>query len=517
MTAELAPVDAMRGCGVRLVRLLLLCGLVLPFPPARADVALAPLFRDGAVLQRAQPLPVWGYAKPGERITVRFRTTTVETTATSDGHWRLILPAQAPSTQPAEMIVKGNNTLHVRDVLVGDVWLCAGQSNMEWIVGDSANAAEEIAAANFPLIRHFKIPHLVAARPQADLPGEWVACNPSTVAAFSAVAYFFARELQRKTGIPIGLVNSSWGGTQVESWMSPAAVRASPYDAALQSRWQKRLTDYPANRTKYESDLAKWQMTQAASPATGQALLTPAPREPEGPDSRWMPGGLYNAMIAPLVPAALRGVIWYQGEANAPRHSEYAVLFTSMIQQWREAFGRELPFYFVQLANHNREFDKTRQTWAYLREAQASALALPATGMAVTIDIGDVTNVHPKNKQEVGRRLALIARAQLEHEAIEYSGPQLAGATPEGRAIRVRFRHAAGLQAGGHPLAAFEIAGADHRYLPAEATIEGETVVVMAPTVTAPVAVRYAWHNFPDAGLFNGAGLPAAPFRTDRW
>lgn len=481
-----------------------------------ADVTLAPLFRDGVILQRGQPLPVWGQAAPNEKVSVHFGPASAQVTAAPDGSWRVHLPAQAASTTPGELIVTGLNTVRVRDVLVGDVWLCAGQSNMEWTVEHAADAAREIAAAHHPLIRHFKVPHRGAEKPQTDVPGEWAVCTPASVGSFSAVAYFFARNLQQATGVPIGLINCSWGGTPVESWMGSAALSLDPANHRIRAQWEKRVVAYAAAQVKHRQALTEYRIARVQAKAAGTPLTTPEPRAPRL-DQRWMPSGLYNAMIAPFVPAALAGVIWYQGEANAPTHEEYASLFNRMIGQWRESFGRELPFYFVQLANHNRASDPTRLTWASLREAQRSALALPGTGMAVTIDIGEVDNVHPKNKQEVGRRLALIARAQLQQEKIEYSGPLVAKSEREGRAIRVYFNHATGLHTGGRPLTALEIAGKDHRFIPAEARVENESVVVFSPQILEPVAVRYAWHNFPDACLFNGAGLPASPFHTDKW
>ncbi|HEX2861817.1 MAG TPA: sialate O-acetylesterase, partial [Lacunisphaera sp.] len=311
--------------------------------------------------------------------------------------------------------------------------------------------------------------------------------------------------------------NSTWGGTQVESWMSEAAVRQDPSAEAIQRRWQKRLDEYPAKLVAYEKALADWHARADAARARGEVFVQPAPPKAEGPMSRWMPGGLYNAMIAPLLPQPFRGVIWYQGEANAPRAGEYASLFQGLIRQWREDLGRETQFYFVQLANHDRKFDKTRVTWAYLREAQAEALALPHTGMVVTIDIGDVNDVHPKNKQEVGRRLALLARRDLFGEAVNAEGPIFQAARREGSALRISFEHAGGLHSQGRPITGIEVAGADRKFVPATARIERDTLVVSAEGVAEPQAVRYAWHNFPDACLFNAEGLPAAPFRSERW
>ncbi len=499
------------------VKFLSVAALLLPAAVLQADVVLAPLFGHGMVLQRERPIPVWGRAEPGEVIKITFGDETKATQAGADGRWQVKLRARPAQTEPGELVVQGRDTVRVRDVLVGDVWLCGGQSNMAFTIYRGLNANAEIGAANFPLIRHFLVPRRVAEKPAEDAPGVWQVCHPDAAADFSGVAYFFARDLFLRHGVPIGLVNSTWGGTQVESWMNEAAVQRDPSWTAIERRWQKRLDDYPAKLVAYEKALAEWQTKADVARAKGEVFDQPAPPKAEGPMSRWMPAGLYNAMIAPLVPTQFRGVIWYQGEANAPRAAEYASLFQGLIRQWREDFGRELPFYFVQLANHNRQFDKTRVTWAYLREAQAEALALPNTGMVVTIDIGDVDDVHPKNKQEVGRRLALLARRHLFNEPVNCDGPMFQSARREGNAMRVTFGHARGLTSRSQPITAVEIAGADRKFVPAAARIEGETLVAWADGVSEPQAVRYAWHNFPDACLFNADGLPAAPFRSERW
>jgi sialate O-acetylesterase len=485
---------------------------------AFADVTLAPLFRDGAVLQRDQPLPVWGRAVAGEKVRVQFHGQSLATAAAADGHWRVTLKAEPASAQASELTVTGANTVRVRDVLVGDVWLCGGQSNMEFRLAQANNAEAEIAAAKFPLIRHFKIPHTVAEAPADDCAGQWVVCSPATAGDFTAIGFFFARDLSQRLGVPVGLVNSNWGGTQIESWMSDAALKADPAANEIFARWQKVLADYPGKVAAHEKAVAKWEEDAAAAKATGKPFARRKPIAPEGPGSRWQPSGMYHAMIAPLEPAALRGVLWYQGEANGSRAPEYRTLFPGLIRQWRADFGQpNLPFYFVQLANLTRAVDKTDQEWPLLREAQTMALALPATGMAVTIDIGDPTNIHPKNKQEVGRRLALVARARIFGEKIEFSGPMFAAAKADGGALRVTFTHAAGLKPVSGALDGFEVAGDDRKFVPAVARPESGAVIVSAAAVTAPVAVRYGWHNNPVASLVNADGLPASPFRSYTW
>ena len=498
-------------------RLCLLVGLSAA--GAYAEVVLAPLFRDGAVLQRDKPVPVWGTADAGEKVTVAFGGQSVSTTTGADGRWIVTLDALPAQATPAELVVTGKNTVAVRDVVVGEVWLLSGQSNMEWSVARSMNAKEEIAAANNPLIRHFKVARNVATEPQTQAGGTWNATTPETVGGFSAVGYYFARDLQRRVDVPIGLINSSWGGTPIEAWMSPLALASNPAFAVVNERWAATLASYPQRKTAHDEAVAKWEADRAAAQAAKQPFTRNRPGDPAGPGHPSTPTSLFNGMINPLVPYALRGALWYQGESNAPRAAEYHALFAAMITHWRKHFGQgDFPFLWVQLANFKVNNDATGQTWAYLREAQTETLSLPATGQAVIIDIGDPNDIHPTNKQEVGRRLSLIARHQVYQQPGDHSGPVFERAAREGATLRVYFKYADnGLTAADKPLQAFELAGPDRKFYPAKAVIERNTVVVSAPEVTEPVALRYAWSNDPGANLFNGAGLPAAPFRTDTW
>ncbi len=499
--------------------LLFLVGLAAASSPLLADITLAPLFRDGAVLQRDQPIVVWGRAAAAERVEVRFNRQVESVIASADGKWRVTLKPEKASSAGTELVVSGANTVRVRDVLVGEVWLCSGQSNMAFLVRSADNAEAEIAAANYPLIRHYKVPSVTAEQPQFDVQAAWVAASPATVGAFSAVAYYFARDLHERLRVPIGLVNSSWGGTQIESWMSEAALRASAAGPAVLARWEAELAELPQKQQAHEVALQKWE-SEAGKGKTGKGGARKKPAAPEGKGSRRQPSALYNAMIAPLVPYTMRGALWYQGEANAARHAEYAALFPAMIKQWRADFGQALPFYFVQLANFEGGNAGRGDSWAFQREAQARALALPQTGMAVTIDIGDPADIHPRNKQDVGKRLALQARKQIYGEAVEAHGPMFSSAKREGNAMRVTFAHGTGLRvkrAAEPARVAFQVAGEDRKFVPAEAEVDGECLVVSAPSVKAPVAVRYGWANAPEARLFNGAGLPAAPFRSDNW
>lgn len=496
------------------------CLLVLALASGvRADVVLAPLFRDAAVLQRDKPVPVWGRAEAGEKVSVTFGGQTIGTTAGTDGRWIVVLDALPASAEPAELVVTGRNTVTVRDILVGEVWLLSGQSNMEWPVSRSMNAGAEIAAGNHPLIRHFKVARHVATETQADAGGAWVSASPETVGAFSAVGYYFARDLQRRLGVPIGLVHAAWGGTPIEAWLSPLTLASDPAFAVIDERWAATHASYPERKDAHDAAVAKWETERTAARAANQPFNRARPNNPPGPGHPSTPTGLFNGMVNPLVPYALRGALWYQGEGNAGRHAEYHKLFAAMITHWRKHFGQgDFPFLWVQLANFKVRNDATGQTWAYLREAQTETLVLPATGQAVIIDVGDPDDIHPANKQEVGRRLSLLARHQVYDLPGDFSGPLFERAQREGPALRVHFVHADnGLTAGGKPLQAFEIAGPDRKFHSATAVIERNTVVVRAPEVTEPVALRYAWSNNPEANLFNGAGLPAAPFRTDNW
>ncbi len=561
------------------MRLILLFTLVTA--TLRADVTLAPLFADHAVLQRDKPIPIWGRADAGEPITVTFHGQTASATATGDGHWITYLDALPASTEPADLVVAGKNKIAVHDVLVGEVWLCSGQSNMEFVVCNPpgttfrvVNADEEVAAANYPLIRHFKVKLTESDAPAETVEGSWAVCSPGTVSQFTAVGYFFARDLYEKLQVPVGLINSTWGGTPVESWMSAFALGSDPSFSFVGERWQKTLAEYPQKKAAYDAALAQWDKDSVAAKTAGKenelnAALPPAPlpgaspgdstrglhspagvglagrrpnftletpqqaagnvsvfktlhprpRPPPGPGHQWTPAGLFNGMINPLLPYAVRGVLWYQGENNAPHPTEYHALFSSMITAWRAHFGQgDLPFYFVQLASYRYLKNANGTEWALLREGQTQTLALPQTAMAVAIDLGEHDNIHPCNKQEVGRRLALIAETRLYGIPGDDSGPMFADATREGNALRVHFTHAGnGLIAHENPAQSLELAGADKKFYPAQGRIEGETLLVSSPDVKDPVAVRYAWSNDPEANLFNGAGLPATPFRSDNW
>ncbi|MEX2300591.1 MAG: sialate O-acetylesterase [Bryobacterales bacterium] len=506
---------APRFCSPRCLPLAGLCVLLMSFAPASAEVRLPALLSDHMVVQRDRPVHIWGWAEPGERVRVVFNGTGLDDTADGAGRWSVYFaPQQAGG--PYEMTVEGANRLTVTDILVGEVWVGSGQSNMEWPV-ERVNAAEkEIAAAAYPKIRLFQVEHDTAHAPLTDVKGSWQLCTPESVKSFSAVAYFFARDLHQKTGLPFGAIQSAWGGTPAQAWVSPSGMAADPWFIRFRLRWARALEAYPDAMKGYEYARKAWEAEAERVRRTGKEPR-PGPREPMGPLHPHQPSALFNAMIAPLTPFAIRGALWYQGENNAENADgfEYRHLFRTLIEDWRKSWGLgEIPFLFVQLANYSRVGENSQ--WPELREAQAMALSLRNTGMAVSIDIGESLDIHPRNKQDVGGRLALAARAMTYGESdLVYSGPLFRQAAREGSRLRLWFDHVGGgLKARG-PLAGFEVLGPDGFWRPAEARIDGNnTIVVAAPKIGFPVAARYGWSPNPTATLFNAEGLPASPFRS---
>jgi sialate O-acetylesterase len=640
------------------------------------QLSLASVFTDHMVLQQGMPIPVWGLAAPDSTIEITLAGSRVGTRADSAGRWKVELPAMAASAEPREIIVTASGRglqiarLSCRDVLVGEVWVCSGQSNMEWSVSLSVNGAAEIAAAEFSAIRLFTVPQRVADTPMADIPGAtWTICSPETVATFSAVGYFFGRELHRRLGVPIGLINSSWGGTVAEAWTSrdgllgepslrpivenyeknlPELVgKQAPYlqeireletrtrdvsnqgfsrgwaamvepagewnDMLLPSDWQtrglhfsgifwfRRTVEIPpawagkdlrlAIGATDKSDVTYFNGTPVGSvtmrqrpdawsfqrtytvpgdlvragrnviavrvhsdkylggmigpgdamnlscPMSGDATeisltgswryaveanygLVQMPAMPMGPGNPNVPSALFNGMIAPLLPFLIRGVIWYQGESNVDRANQYRTLFPTLIKNWRRNWNRkDLAFHFVQLANYMPVQDQPAESqWAELREAQLMTLDLPHTGMAVAIDVGEANDIHPRNKQDVGLRLAFSAL----HETyglknVTAAGPMFRKSVQEGRTMRLLFDHVEeGLVCRGEKLRGFVIAGPDGVFVESDAVIDGVSLIVSCPRVPNPKAVRYAWADNPICNLYNSAGLPASPFRTDR-
>lgn len=632
---------------------------------------IASVFTNGMVLQQGISVPVWGSASPGSTITVRFAGQQVSGTADADGNWMVRLTPLTACNKPAilEVSASDGNTLSLSDILVGEVWVCSGQSNMEWPLRSSLNGVEESLQADCPEIRLFTVPLRPSGVPETSVTGaSWCACSQSTAATFSAVAYYFARELHSRLNIPIGLIHSSWGGTPAEAWTRWDALEENPAtrgileaferdpvvlasqlaawrieweameertrdkgntkhaegwagmeepqagwkDMELPAVWQSRGcnfsgifwfrktieipeawsgkdlqlaigatdksdTTYFNNQrvggitmaeredswshlrtytvpgelvragrnvitVRVHSDKFAGGMTgpeefmqitcpdcagDAAIPLAGTWRyaveadygFVQVPKEPLGPEHCNAPGALFNGMIAPLLPFAIRGAIWYQGESNAPRAVEYRTLFQVLIRNWREAWGQgDFPFYFVQLANFMaRQEQPGESQWAELREAQTMALALPNTGMAVAIDIGEAGDIHPRNKKDVGLRLAHNAlHSTYGHASVIPCGPLFRSAKREGSSLRLSFDHVGGgLVCQGDALRGFAIAGEDGRFVWADAKIDGEEILVSSSQITEPRSARYGWDDNPEVNLFSKVGLPASPFRTD--
>ena len=550
---------------------------------SHAAVKLPAIFGDHMVLQREAAVPVWGWADPGETVTVTAGNDRATATADKDGQWSLKLEKLRASVTPIEVTVTGKNTIKFTDVLVGDVWVCSGQSNMEFGI-KAFMTPEELAATANPQIRLFSVPKWVAPAPARDIApapdnmpalGKWQVCTPEMLvktgewSGFPATGYYFGRDVQAYTKLPVGLIGSSWGGTRINSWTSLKTLQANPsmtsmakgaaefrdnyeqikktYETVTAPQWKVTLDKWKADNKAvidaYEAEAKAWP--QLAREAAAKKLPQPPrprgpkpPREPVDPiHNNQTSTALFNGMIAPLTPFAIKGVIWYQGEANADQPAFYEIALPALIKDWRAYWGQgDFPFLIVQLPNFMQvKPQPTESTWAGTREAQSKALSLPNTGLAVTIDIGEANNIHPADKADVGHRLALAAQrvAYGRADAVT-SGPVLKTFAVEGAKIRVTFDHiGGGLTPGNAPdkfyaiqrkpvpaakpskLEGFAIAGADGKFVWADAVIDGASVLVSNPQVAQPVSVRYAWADNPLCNLYNIEGLPAAPFRTD--
>jgi len=655
----------------RILQFIFACVLATVFAQsAFADVRVPAIIGDNMVLQQGKKIRIWGWANPNEKVSVVFASQKANAVADVSGHWQTLLgPVKAGG--PFELTISASNTLTIKNVLVGEVWICSGQSNMEWPLINSQNGADAVAQANYPEIRLFTVQKTTSSTPLDDVKGQWIVTTPDKVGQFSAVGYFFGRELYQKLNVPVGLIHTSWGGTPAEAWTSNDALATTSDLQPILARYQEGLKNVGERQQEYARRLAEWSQknlyqdegnkgealgyaasqtntadwptmnlpqyfetaglkmdgaiwfrkeieipqswagrslelnlaaiddfdttyfngtkvggigsetpnsynvprhykipaelvragknviavrvfdsageggfgagTMSLRPSEGpeeavslggpwsyKVELALTPKSPDwgsrpeaaGPTNQNSPSVLYNAMIAPLTPLSIRGAIWYQGESNAGRAYQYRTLFPTMIRNWRNAWGEgDFPFYYVQLANFQPIKDAPGESeWAELREAQTLTLHEPQTGMAVIIDIGEAKDIHPRNKVDVGHRLALWALANTYGEKIEYSGPLFQSFSIEGDKLRVKFRHAAGLKTsdGGAPKG-FAIAGEDHKFVWADARIEGDEVVLSSKEVTKPIAVRYAWADNPVCNLYNTIGLPASPFRSDDW
>ena len=478
----------------------------------RAEVMPNPLFAPHAVLQRDSAIPIWGTASEDEKITVKFAGQSVSTTA-RDGKWLVRLKPIKANAVPQTLTISGSNTITLEDILVGEVWLCSGQSNMEWPVAKSANGRAVAAKINEPLIRLFEVSSAPSATPVPTVKGKWTPCDPRNAAAFSAVGYYFGRDLQKALNVPVGLIGSYVGGTAAEKWISEAALLAHPDLKGLIERQKRAEQAYDPAKAQAAFQVAQQKYETSAAAAKAAGKKPPKPPSLAGNPRHRGPSCLYNGMIAPLQPFAVRGVIWYQGESNRGNPAQYADLFPTLIQDWRAAWKQgDFPFLFVQIPPFNAIPPE-------LREIQFNTWKnTPRTGMIVITDHGSSTNIHPPVKEPVGQRLALAARAVAYGEKITWSGPVYQSMVTEGSKAIVHFTSTGtGLKASGNDgkLKGFTIAGADGKFVPGDAVIRGTEVEISSPSVSKPAAVRYGWANVPDVNLFNQEGLPAVPFRTD--
>ncbi len=535
-----------------------------------AEIRLPHLLASHMILQRENAIPIWGWAAPGEKVTVTFAGQTCVTNAASDGRWFVRLDPLAASDKGRDLVVLGmSGRVILSDVLVGDVWLAGGQSNMGFPLNSANNAVEVLPQSHDPQLRFFSVERKTAAAPQADCEGSWAASAPDTAKNFSAVAYFFAREIRRDQHCPVGVLQAPWGGTDIETWISLAGLKQNPPVIKTLDRWNEavvqaaKIQALPELKATYELNLQHWQAEVApaynlalkqynADKSAGRAVGAkpqPPSAEPSNPDPMGLPSPSrrpstptvnFNGMIAPLAPYALRGIIWYQGENNGSAGLAYRTLFPRLITDWRQYWqsagfssGADLPFLYVQLPCNGADPVPVAQSgWPWLREAQLLSLSLPRTAMAITIDVGNPNDVHPADKIDVGVRLALAAKKLVYQEPVVGSGPlyQDFSFEPNGQ-LRVRFTETGGgLTVGQSPWRApgvepfpldkiigFYVAGDDKRWVAAEARIDNDCVVVWSPQVPHPVAVRYGWANSPRCNLYNRAALPASPFRTDQW
>jgi sialate O-acetylesterase len=493
------------------------CALIFSGSTAMADVKPASLFSDHVVLQRGMSVPVWGTADPGEKVTVTLNKQSQSTVTGADGKWMVHL-RKLTAGGPFEMSITGKNSITVKDVLVGEVWLGSGQSNMEFPVSKKhapyaglLNEGQEIAAANYPEIRMFTGKETKSLTPQDDIQGVWKICSPDTVGDFSAVGYLFARDLYQKLHVPVGIVLEAYGASTAEAWVPRDAMAADPSLKPMLDKFDVLETYFKEHPGATTVDAPPSPETLNARPGKPGPLRDPV-------QNQHQPTVLFNGMINPVIPYAIRGAIWYQGESIIGGPAGlllYPHTMQTLVTTWRSLWGEgDFPFLEVQLPAL-----KNVSNNPLVRDGQAKLLTVPNTYMAVTIDIGDPDNVHPKNKEPLGDRLTDIALAKAYRRNIIYSGPVYETMRVEGSTLHLKFSQiGGGLVAKDGPLKWFQVAGADQKFVDADAKIVGKTVVLSSPQVSAPVAARYAWDNYPfGSNLYNAAGLPAAPFRTDQW
>ncbi len=506
---------------LRIWRTVFLLG-VISTTSLHGELRLPALFTDHMVLQRGEPIRIWGWAEPGEEVSVGIGDNKTEDISDERGYWSAVLPPMEAGGPYEIEITGGSEEITRGDVLVGDVWVCSGQSNMFWKLKQSDNGAIAIRDSNIPELRLFSVERNATRYPVKDVIGHWSRSNPETSPEFSAVAFYFGSEIQVELGVPIGLIHSSWGGTRVEPWTPPTGYPEGEARDGFLSTIEEGVGVYEESMQAYGNDLLNWEKAKT------QALLEgrQTPDKPREPSLRRVSTNLYNAMINPLVPFSIRGVIWYQGEANRNDRLAYTEKFQALIRGWRNVWGQgDFPFYFVQLApfNHSlipRVKTPSPLTLPLIWEAQENALILPNTGMATITDVGNLNNIHPTNKQTVGHRLGQLALAKTYGRVgLVFSGPHYQSHRVEEDRVHILIENTGRglISRDGKELDWFEIAGADQQFYPAKAKFEDNEVVVTSEKVETPVAVRFGFHESAEPNLFNREGFPAVPFRTDSW
>lgn len=529
----------------------LLAGAFLLASPLKGEVRLPAIFSDHMVLQQKREVPVWGTATPGAKVSVRFGGQVLEATADSDGRWKAILAPMEASSAGRELTVQEANEVVFKDVLVGEVWVCSGQSNMEWGLSAAYGGKEAIAEADVPGIRLFTVERSASLDPAIDIRGRWQVCSPETVnqgmlQGFSAVGFWFAREIHEKRNVPVGMIHAAWGGSSIQPWTPLSAMEKEARFQSKAAQVRMLMEQLPKKREEFQKQMQEWEAVHGAwkirkdewaaatidakrwgGPEPDKDAIGKEPVKPESPEGVRVPSALFNAMIRPVAPFAIQGVLWYQGESNATNEQlarEYAFQMPALISGWREAWGQgEFPFLYVQLP-----FFKLGGCWPTLRESQARALVLPGTGMAVALDLNQDENLHPQAKKDVALRLALLARRMAYGEDVDAEGPVFESLKTEGSRLRLSFKESSGLKIGQPPesaflgkfvpdaptaLLGFEVAGEDKKFHPAKAEIEKSDVLVWSEDVPEPRHVRYAWSPSGTATLYDGGGLPAAPFQ----
>lgn len=481
------------------------------------QIKLPNVFSNNMIIQADMPVRIWGWGKPNEMVSIKIMDIAVTVKADENGKWQIKLPAVKSGLTFDIIVSSDEDKIVIKNAIAGDIWLCAGQSNMVFSLAATKDAGDYIPKANYPDIRLFSVERCYSTTKVQDVNGTWTICSPQTAGKFSAVAFHFARNIYSQTKRPIGIITCAWGGTPIQVWMSDESLTQFP---AVYQRWEQYKHDKPKMQKQYDSDMAKWREQCKYAKDHNKPLL-PEPRKPFETRPEQQPSCLYNAMISPLSPLTFRGILWYQGESNTYNPQQYRDLFTEMTKNWRQLFDcGNLPFYYVQLPNYGKiSFEPHDSAWARLRDSQFAALSLPDTAMAVTIDVGDPNDIHPQNKSEVGRRLSLIALNKIYNKNMPCSGPVYKGHYIENDKIRVFFDHIEnGLIAKTTLDRQFSIAGNDKKFVWARAVIDRNSVLVYSPQINHPKAVRYLWADSPlGCGLYNSAGLPAAPFKTDDW